>query len=73
MKTYRSSSFAFEFTGTRSDAIKKCVEHLAKVKDISIGRYTWRADDDSGFTIRVYDDYGIKRVELYFKWNATRN
>lgn len=75
VKTYRSSSFAFEFTGTRAAAIKACIEYLNSlgVNGVSSGNYAWRADDDSGFRIAITVNLTGIYAEVHSRWNAVRN
>lgn len=66
-KTYKSSSWEKTFSGTRTQAIKGALEYL-KTFPVLNGRYTWRAEDESGFTIQAF----FGQATLAFKWNAAR-
>lgn len=75
MKTFKSASWDREFTGTRSEAIKEVRMFLLQKLNEGLSgaklRYTWRADDDSGFTFECYPEAkGINRVELLRKYNS---
>lgn len=72
-KVYKSSSLAFEATGSRSEAIRQCLDYLKNNDGVKnqgfTGRFTWRSDDESGFTIAVYSPFNIV---VTLKWNAAR-
>lgn len=73
-KVYKSASFTFEASGTRAEAIKACIDYLANLESVKAGcfcgRFTWRAADESGFTIRI--DACNFSVSCVSKWNAAR-
>lgn len=76
MKTFKSSSFAVEFKGTRAIAISAAREYLSRlITDGTIRspehRYTWRADDGSGFTLALTSL--TLSIYVSHKWNAARN
>lgn len=81
MKTFKakSNNFGRTFTGSRTDAIEQVKDYfysLIAVSGIEPGRYNFRADDESGFTIRVYNDNSSPTgfaVQCVAKWNAARN
>lgn len=83
MKTFKSNSFANEYKGYRIDAIRWAINLLTRlIADGTVAtpnRYTWRAEDESGFTIQVYntaiaDHYPQQlAVKCAYKWNAARN
>lgn len=72
-KTYRSASLELIAVGTRAEAIKKVIGHMEKKDSVRsgsfYGRFTFRADDDSGFTISIFNG----SVKCVLKWNASRN
>lgn len=80
MHTYDSASFDYPISGTRKYAIESALKFLTqKIKDNSslviVGhRFTWRAADDSGFTIAIKDNgMGFAIPVLAHKWNKSRN
>lgn len=74
-KVYKSNIFARTFEGTRTEAIKAAIEYFKAVwptfGEEEIKRYTWRADDDSGFTVTCTPKSNT--VYCSHKWNANRN
>lgn len=76
LKSWNSSSYSREFYGNRKYAIEQVIAYFTKLlatSDIQPGRYTFRADDESGFTVRVYSTTDGFAVECVAKWNAARN
>lgn len=70
MKTYKSSSWDKEFTGTRTECIKDAILFIKSLGGHPVdARYSWRADDDSGFTLQIKSG----QVSCVNKWNASRN
>lgn len=73
-KLYTSASIDFTFEGTRAEAIKACIAYLANRESVKAGcfsgRFTWRADDESGFTLKI--DAVNFTVTCAQKWNAAR-
>ena len=67
---FKSSSVAVEFVGTRTEAMDEAIEYCKKLPfSTETRRYTWRADNGSGFTIVKKKDV----TEVANKWNAARN
>ncbi len=75
MRVYKSSSFVVEFTGSRADAIKAACDYVRSLvqsdRAAHLGRrYTWRSEDECGFSIQVAAVTGY--VSIAQKWNAAR-
>lgn len=72
-KTYKSSSFFKDFTGTRKACIEDAIQFVNAV--IARGnaghgnRFSWRASDESGFVIAVHAG---GHAYCAHKWNASR-
>lgn len=77
MKVFQSSSFFKIFSGTRASAIVAAIhflnELIANSEAEPHARYTWRADDESGFTIQIKETTGGYVAVCVSKWNATRD
>lgn len=70
-KIYKSASFTRTFeTNTRNYAITLAIAFLKTVDGVKGNRFTWRAEDESGFTVKV--ELGGE-VKLMHKWNAARD
>ncbi len=55
-KIYRSNKIDFDIEDERPKAIERAKEHLKQILETipdEIVRYTWKAEDLSGFTITV--------------------
>lgn len=75
MQTYTSAYWMFKHTGTRASAIEACIKFLTEtgINGLDSGRFTWRAEDGSGFTIAVTVNITGVYAELSHKWNKSRN
>lgn len=73
MKTFQSASFDFPITASRKEAINKAKWFLNSIMgnaNLQPGqRFTWRADDESGFTLTITKGLFAACVN---KWNAAR-
>lgn len=76
MKTFDSASFDYPVSGNRTEAIRQAINFLTrliKTSDVTPhARYTWRASDESGFTIQIKETTGGYVAVCVNKWNAAR-
>lgn len=78
MKTFKCPTFsALSLEGTRAEAIRMAINFLAEGIQRNLvkygSRYTWRAEDESGFTIQIKGPSVQWVAVCVSKWNATRD